>query len=301
MKILVSGASGLLGSDLVAVLRAAGHEVSRLVRDNARAGRGDVFWNPMAGEIDSTALQGCDAVVNLAGESIAAGRWTKQKKARIRESRVAGTRTIARALAQVKGRPKTLINASAVGFYGNRGDELLDETSPPGRDDFLAEVCQAWEAATEPAAQAGLRVVTQRFGVILSGHGGALKKMLLPFRLGLGGKIGSGRQWMSWVALDDAVAATLHCLQTESLRGPVNVVAPQAVTNLEYTKTLGRVLSRPTIFPMPALVAHAAFGQMADALLLAGQRVQPARLSGSGYAFRYPNLEQALRHVLAKP
>jgi uncharacterized protein (TIGR01777 family) len=301
MKILVSGASGLLGSDLVAVLRAMGHEVSRLVRDEARAEVGDAFWNPMAGEIDSTALQGCDAVVNLAGESIAAGRWTTAKKARIRESRVVGTRTIARALAQATRRPKTLINASAVGFYGNRGDELLDESSPPGRDDFLSEVCQAWEAATEPAAQAGVRVVTQRFGVILSGQGGALKKMLLPFRLGLGGKIGSGRQWMSWVSLDDALAATLHCLRTESLHGPVNVVAPQAVTNLEYTKTLGRVLSRPTIFPMPALAARAAFGQMADALLLAGQRVQPARLSGSGFAFRYPNLEQALRHVLERP
>jgi uncharacterized protein len=301
MKILVSGASGLLGSDLVVVLRAAGHEVSRLVRDKARAGLGDVFWNPIAGEIDSTAVEGCDAVINLAGESIAAGRWTTAKKARIRESRVAGTRTIARALAQATPRPKTLINASAVGFYGNRGDELLDETSSPDHDDFLSDVCQAWEAATEPAAQAGVRVVIERFGVILSGQGGALKKMLLPFRLGLGGKIGSGRQWMSWVALDDAVAATLHCLNTESLRGPVNVVAPEAVTNLEYTRTLGRVLSRPTIFPMPALAARAAFGQMADALLLSSQRVQPARLAGSGYTFRYPILEGALRHVLARP
>ncbi len=299
MKILMSGASGLVGSDLMGVLAAAQHTVNRLVRYKSRAVAGDVYWNPTSGEIDAAALADCDAVINLAGESIAGARWSAQQKQRIRESRVAGTRTIALALAKCdRGLPKTLVNASAVGFYGNRGDERLDESSPAGEGDFLSEVCQAWEAATEPAARAGVRVVMTRFGVILSGKGGALQKMLLPFRLGLGGKIGSGRQYMSWIALEDVVASVIDCLRDDSLRGAVNVVAPDPVTNWEFTKTLGRVLSRPTIFPMPAFAARAAFGQMADELLLSGQRVEPAKLLAAGYRFKHPTLEGALRCVL---
>ncbi len=298
MKILVSGASGLIGSALVPALVAAGHSVERLVRDRARAVGGDLFWNPSTGELDPTGLEPFDAVVHLAGENIAAGRWTAGQKDRILNSRVQGTRTIAESLAKLSGKTRTLISASAIGFYGNRGDELLDESSLPGHD-FLAEVCQAWEAATQPAAAAGVRVVNTRFGVVLSAKGGALKKMLLPFRLGLGGKIGSGRQFMSWVVLDDVVGAIAHCLNHASLSGPVNIVAPNPATNLEFTKTLGRVIARPTIFPMPAFAARLAFGQMADELLLASQRVQPAKLQSAGYAFQYPQLEQGLRHVLA--
>jgi hypothetical protein len=300
MKILVSGASGLVGTELVPALMAAGHEVNRLVRDKSRATRGDVFWNPLAGEIDPMIVGGCDAVINLAGEAIV-GRWTAQKKERIRDSRIAGTRTIAEALAKHRGRPRILLNASAIGFYGSRGDQLLDETSQPGSGDFLSEVCKVWEGAAAPAAHAGVRVVFLRFGVILSAKGGALAKMLPPFRLGLGGKIGSGKQYMSWVALDDTVGAILHALHTDRLCGAVNVVAPEPVTNLTYTKTLGHVLVRPTVFPMPALAARAAFGQMADELLLTSQRVRPAKLLASGYAFKFPTLEPALRHVLGQP
>lgn len=298
MKVLISGSSGLVGTQLASALSQGGHQVARLVRDAAQAASGDVVWNPKSGEIDASALESFDAVVNLAGESIASGRWTARKKAEIRESRVAATRRLAGALAGLSPRPRVLINASAIGYFGDRGDERLDETSASGSGDFLSEVCRDWESATEPAVRAGVRVVLARFGVILSSKGGALAKMLLPFKLCLGGKIGSGRQWMSWIAIDDVVGAIIHALDHSDLRGPVNVVAPQAVTNAEYTKALGRVLSRPTIFPMPALAARTAFGQMGDELLLASQRVQPAKLLASGYAFKYPALEGALRHVL---
>jgi hypothetical protein len=298
MKILVSGSSGLVGTQLTAALEAAGHDVTRLVRDKSRVGARSAFWDPATGQIDSGAIEACDVVVNLAGESIASGRWTARKRERIRESRVAATRTIATALAKSSARSRTLINASAIGIFGNRGDELLTEASAAGSGDFLSGVCSDWEAATEPASRAGVRVVVERFGVILSGNGGALRKMLLPFRLGLGGKIGSGQQYMSWVAIDDVVGATLHCLAKPSLVGPVNVVSPQPVTNAEFTKTLGRALSRPTVFPMPALAARAAFGQLADELLLASQRVQPAKLLESGYTFKYPELAGALENVL---
>ncbi|HEX3727470.1 MAG TPA: TIGR01777 family oxidoreductase [Pirellulales bacterium] len=299
MKILVSGASGLVGSSLVPTLIENGHDVARLVRERAKVSGNDVLWDPAAGSVDPQALEPFDAVVNLAGENIAAGRWTAKQKARIRDSRVKGTSTLSAALAQLPARDRMLINASAIGFYGSRPHELLDEASSSG-EGFLCDVCRDWERATEPAAKAGLRVVLARFGVVLSGRGGALAKMLLPFRLGLGGKIGNGDQYMSWVALDDVVGAIVHCLHTPGLQGPINVVAPQPVTNLEFTKTLGSVLKRPTVFPLPALVARVLLGQMADELLLASQRVAPKRLESSGYEFRYAQLAAALGHVLGK-
>lgn len=300
MKILVSGASGLVGTTLTPALETAGHEVTRLVRDHSRLGSHGACWDPGTGQIDAATVEACDVVVNLSGESIAAGRWTAGKKDRIRASRVAATRTIANALAKSTARSRTLINASAIGIYGNRGDELLTESSAAGSGDFLSGVCSDWEGATEPAARARVRVICARFGVILSGEGGALRKMLFPFRLGLGGKIGSGRQFMSWVTIDDVVGAILHCLANPSLVGPVNIVAPQPVTNAVFTKTLGRALSRPTIFPMPALAARAAFGQMADELLLTSQRVQPSKLLETDYKFKYPELAGALQRVLRK-
>jgi uncharacterized protein len=301
MKIFVSGATGLVGSELVRILRNSGHDVRRLVRSKTQTGGEDVFWNPAAGQLDAADLEGADALINLAGDSIAGGRWTARKKKRIRDSRIDATRTIASTLAKIARRPAVLINASAVGYYGNRGDELLNEDSAVGSGDFLSGVCRDWEAATEPAATAGVRVVLARFGVILSGKGGALKKMLLPFKLGLGGRIGDGRQYMSWVAIDDVVSTLMHCLASESLVGPVNVVAPAPVTNAQFTATLGRVLSRPTVFPMPEFAARAAFGQMADELLLASQRVQPKKLRDDNYIFRYAELEPALRYVLGRP
>lgn len=298
MKIAVSGSSGLVGSALVSFLSAGGHRVSRLVRSKPQPGSADVHWDPAAGSVDAAGLEGLDAVVHLAGENIA-GRWTPEKKARIRDSRVKGTRLLTETLARLKQAPKVLVSASAIGYYGHRGDEALREDSPSGSG-FLAEVCREWEAAAQPAAQKGIRVVSLRIGVVLSPAGGALARMLPPFRLGLGGKIGSGRQYMSWIGIDDLAGVIHHAVTNESLRGAVNAVAPRPVTNQEFTKTLGRVLGRPTIFPMPAFAARLAFGEMADELLLASTRVEPARLAVSGYIFRNPDLEGALRHLLGK-
>jgi uncharacterized protein (TIGR01777 family) len=298
MKVFVSGASGLIGSGLCAALGATGHTVCRLVRKREAAVGGDIYWNPAAGELDAAALADADAVVNLAGESIAGGRWTAKKKAAILTSRIQCTRTIATALAQPNGQPKTLVNASAVGIYGNRGDELLDEDSAHGSGDFLSDVCRQWEAATAPATEGGCRVVMTRFGVVLSGEGGALPQMLTPFKFGVGGKLGSGRQYMAWVSLDDTIDVLVDCVTNSAYTGPVNVVSPQAVTNYEFTKTLGRVLHRPTIFPVPAFAARLAFGQMADELLLASQRVRPKRLEQIGYNFKYPKLERALERAI---
>ena len=298
MKIYISGASGLIGTTLMADLGAAGHMVYRLVRKPEAAVGGNLLWDPARREVDASALADADAVINLAGESIAGGRWTEKKKRAILQSRIDCTSTIAAALAKPNGRPKILINASAIGYYGNRGDELLDESSSSGSGDFLSDVCRQWEAAAKPAEAAGARVVYTRFGVVLSAEGGALAKMLLPFRMGVGGKVGSGRQYMSWVALDDVVDAVIECLANDSLRGPVNVVSPNPVTNYEFTKTLGRVLRRPTIFPLPAFAARLALGQMADELLLASQRVRPAKLMEADYTFRYPALEAALVRAL---
>ena len=297
MHVAISGASGLVGGALAESLIAGGHTVRRLVRGDARGD--DVRWDPEAGAIDAAKLEGVDTFVHLAGEGIASGRWNAEKKRRIRESRVQGTGLVARTLAALSRRPSVLVCASAVGFYGPRGDEELDESAPPGTS-FLSEVCRAWESAADPARAAGIRVVHTRFGVVLSDKGGALAKMLTPFRMGAGGRIGSGRQWMSWISIDDVVGAINHALATASAAGPVNVVAPNPVTNAEFTKTLGRVLSRPTVFPMPAFAARVAFGEMAEELLLSGQRVVPRRLLESGYRFRHEDLETALRHVLGR-
>ncbi len=245
-----------------------------------------------------SALEGVDAVVHLAGENIAE-RWTAAKKARIRDSRVKGTQLLCETLTRLSSPPKVLVSASAIGYYGDRGEETLTDDSPPGRG-FLPEVCRAWEAATEPARQQGLRVVQLRLGVVLSVAGGALAKMLPPFRLGLGGVLGSGRQYMSWIALDDVVGTLQHAVVTDALQGPTNAVAPRAVTNQEFTKTLGKVLGRPTAMPLPAFAARLMFGEMADELLLASARVQPTKLLASGYQFRYPELAEALRHLLAR-
>lgn len=294
MHVAVSGASGLIGSTLVPLLTSAGHQVTRLVR--RPAGEGEATWNPASG-LDLTALDGLDAVVHLAGENIAAARWTAAAKQRIRESRVQGTRFLCEALATAPRVPKVLVCASAIGFYGDRGAEELTEESAAGSG-FLAEVVRDWEAAAGPARDAGIRVVNLRFGVILSRKGGALAKMLLPFKLGAGGRVGDGRQYWSWISIDDAAGAIQHALLTEGLSGPVNAVAPQPVTNAEFTKTLGRLLRRPTLLPMPAFAARLALGEMADDLLLASARVIPRQLERTGYVFRQPTLEAALRHVL---
>jgi uncharacterized protein (TIGR01777 family) len=299
MNILVSGSSGFIGSALVPFLKTGGHQVTRLARTAGGSDGKAVAWDPAAGRIDAAALEGFDVAIHLAGESLASGRWNAKKKARIRDSRAKGTRLLAETLARLARPPQVFASAAAVGFYGPRGDEVLDEDSAPGTG-FLADVCRAWEQATEPAAQTGIRVVNLRFGVVLGSHGGALRQMLTPFKLGMGGVIGSGKQYMSWIALDDAVGAVLHTVSTDALRGPVNVVAPQPVTNYAFTKTLGKVLGRPTLIPMPAFLARLAFGEMADELLLSGQRVVPKRLSETGYAFSCPDLESALRHLLGK-
>jgi len=295
MNVIVSGATGLIGSAVVSSLRGQGHGVEPLVRTKPTA---SVYWDPYAGEIAADKLEGHDAVVHLAGETIA-GRWTAEKKRRIRESRLEGTKLLSDAIARLAKPPAVFLCASAIGYYGNRGDEILREDSVPGAD-FLANLCREWEAATKPAADKGVRVVNLRFGVVLSAKGGALAKMLPPFRVGLGGIIGNGRQYWSWIALDDVVAAIEFALTNEKLTGPVNVVAPNPVTNRQFTKTLGRVLDTPAIFPMPAFAARLAFGEMADALLLASQRVEPAKLKAAGFQWRFPELEAALRHAPGK-
>jgi len=299
MIIAVSGSTGMVGSALIEALESQEHLVRRLVRRDVQDAEREIRWDPEAGEIDAAELNGVDAVVHLAGENIAGRRWSGDFKRRILESRVTGTRLLAETLARLEMKPNVLVSASATGYYGSRGDETVDELAPSGNG-FLAEVCREWEAAAQGAHDAGIRLVKLRIGPVLSPKGGALAKMLTPFKLGLGGVIGSGRQYFSWIALDDLVSSIIFALETESLVGPVNAVAPDAVTNREFTKTLGRVLGRPTIFPMPAFAARLAFGEMADEMLLGGVRVAPHELTQAGFAFAYPGLEAALRHLLGK-
>ena len=297
MRILISGSHGLVGEALIKALETGGHEIYRLVR-HAPNSESEIEWSPDRYSIAISRIEGFDAVYHLAGESIASGRWNDEKKKKIRESRTKGTKLLADALANLAQPPQTLISASAIGYYGDRGDELLTETSPPGKD-FLADVCVEWEKATDHAKEKGVRVVNTRFGIILDKEGGALAKMLPPFRMGIGGRIGDGQQWMSWIALDDVIGALQFALTNNDLSGPVNFVAPNAVTNAEFTKALGRALSRPTFFPIPAFGVRMAFGEMADALLLSSQRVKPMKLADSNYQFAYSNLESALRSILA--
>jgi len=300
MKILVSGSSGLIGSALVDFLTARGHTVIRLIRSSSSSPSNTIVWNPESRELDTRQLEGLDAVVHLAGENLSTGRWTPEKKIRIAHSRVDYTRFLGEFLARLQSPPTAWLCASAIGYYGNRGDEVLREESAPGVG-FLADLCRQWEAATEPAQGAGIRVALLRFGVVLSPAGGALAKMLPPFRWGLGGRLGDGKQYMSWITLADAVGAIHHVLTQPELQGAVNVTAPHPVTNLEFTKTIGKILSRPTLFSVPAFVLRCVMGEMANELLLAGACVAPTRLIETGYVFQYPELEAALRGLLGKP
>lgn len=295
--VAVSGASGLVGSELTSRLRSSGMNVLKLVRNRQSADVDELVWDPASGIVNPDRLNGIDVVIHLAGENIAERRWSAAQKARIEHSRVDATRTLCEQLAQAENPPKTLICASAIGYYGDRGDRELDESAEPG-EGFLPEVCTRWEAATQPAADAGIRVVNLRTGVVLSRDGGALAKMLLPFKLGLGGNVGSGEQYMSWITLEDLVGIIEHSVSDETLTGPVNCVAPRAVTNAEFTKTLGQVLHRPTIIPLPAFMARLILGEMADGLLLASARVVPRKLIEAGYEFRHVDLEEALHSVL---
>jgi len=293
-RILISGSSGLVGSALMPSLRGAGARIARLARPTTAHGPSDeerIPWVPSE-PISPDAVSGFDAVIHLAGESIV-GRWSQSKKAVLRTSRVPPTENLARALAQAKVKPAVFLSASAVGYYGNRRDELLNEQSGPGTG-FTADLARDWEAASLPAAAAGIRTVQMRIGIVLSSKGGALRKMLPAFKLGLGGRIGDGRQWMSWIDLHDIIGAIQHLLRSDLIHGPVNLVAPKSVTNAEFSRTLGSVLSRPAIFPVPPFAARLAFGEMADELLLASQRVEPTRLISSGYPFRCPTLKASL-------
>lgn len=296
--ILITGATGLIGTRLTRALETAGRTVLKAVRRPAK-NAAEVRWVPERAEIDATRLEGIAGVVHLAGANIAGQRWSDSYKQEIRESRVKGTRLIAETLAKLTNKPRVFVCASAIGYYGDRGNEELTEDSPPG-EGFLPDVCVAWENACQAARDAGIRTVNTRIGVVLSKDGGALKSMLLPFKLGMGGVVGNGRQYFSWMALDDIVSALEFVLSNDSLYGPVNLVSPQAVTNREYTKTLGKVLGRPTMFPLPAFAARIALGEMADELLLTSNRVLPTKLQAAGFNYAYPDLEAALRHELEK-
>ena len=297
LKIIISGASGMIGTALTRFLTGGCHEVRALVRRQAKGS--DIFWNPDKGEIDPNSLENADVVIHLAGENIGAGRWTPGRKKRIRESRIAGTKFLAETLASLKNPPKVFITSSAIGFYDDREDEILTEDSPAGKG-FLTEVCQAWEEASEPAKKAGIRVVHLRTGIVLSANGGALPKMVLPTLMGAGGVIGTGRQWMSWITLEDLVGIFNYAIHSPALSGPVNATAPGSVTNRDFTKILGKVLKRPTFFPLPGFMVKLLFGEMGEALLLEGQRVTPACLTRESFEFLYPDLWSALRWELGR-
>ena len=296
MRIAIAGASGLVGAAISPQLEAEGHDVVRLVRSSPRPG--ELEWHPNQDTIEPAKLEGFDALINLAGENVAEGRWTEEKKKKIHDSRVHGTHLLSEAIAKLTTKPRVFLCASATGIYGDRGDETLDEQSESGGG-FLAGVCREWEMATEPAHRASVRVVNLRFGPILARAGGMLEKMLTPFKMGLGGKVGSGKQYISWVALDDVVAALKLALENESIRGPLNIVSPKPVTNERFTRALGEALSRPTVMSMPAFAARLAFGEMADEMLLVSQRVVPKRLNTAGFAFQNPDLESAIRKYVA--
>jgi uncharacterized protein (TIGR01777 family) len=296
MKILITGSNGLIGSHLLGGLVADGHHILRLVRHDPR-NADEIAWDPAAGALDPGRLNGVDAVIHLAGESIK-GRWTASKRNAILDSRVRGTSLLAMALADMPKPPRAFLCASAAA-YGDRGNEVLTEASEPGRG-FLADVCRAWEAATLPAAQKGIRTVNLRFSLVLDSGGGALASMLTPFRLGLGGRIGNGRQYWSWIHIEDAVGALKHVLVTESLTGPVNIVSPNPATNRQFTQALGRALGRLTVLPVPAAVMRLVLGQMADELLLASVRAAPQKLLESGFTFRHPEVAEALRAILQR-
>ena len=301
MKIAIGGSTGMVGSSLVSFLTTGGHEVARLYRSGPSLDDGttNIVWNPANGTIDAPALEGVDAIVHLGGHNIAHRRWTDGMKRLIRDSRVNSTTLLAKTLAGLTNPPKVLVCASAIGFYGDRGQEVMNEESEPGPT-FLSETCRDWEESTAAARDVGIRVVNLRIGVVLSPQGGALKKMLLPFKMGGGGVVGDGRQWMSWVCLDELPQIILHAIQTASLSGPVNATSPGTVDNREFTKTLGRVLNRPTIIPLPAFIVKLALGEMGKELLLGSTKTVPNRLQASGYEFAFPELEPALRHLLGR-
>ena len=295
MKIAIAGASGLVGSALASSLAADGAAITRLVRSAPKSD--EIEWHPNHDDVSARLLEGFDAIVNLAGENIAAGRWTDEQKRKIRDSRVSGTHLLSEAIAKMEAKPNVFVCASATGIYGDRDDETLDEQSESGSG-FLAGVCREWEKACEPATKTGVRVVNLRFGPIIAREGGMLAKLLTPFKMGMGGKVGSGKQYISWVALDDVVNAIKLAINDQSIRGPVNVVSPNPVTNEEFTKTLGHVLNRPTALAVPVFAARLAFGEMADEMLLVSQRVMPKKLTAAGFQFRYPELEPAFRQYV---
>jgi len=294
MKILISGSSGLIGTAATTALKSDGHNVVHLVRPGKTTNPGDIQWDPMRATVDVAGLEGIDVVIHLSGAGIADGRWTEERKQLLRSSRIDTTRVLVDSLSRLKQKPRLLIVASAIGYYGSRGDEILTESSATGTD-FLALVCRDWEAEASRAAERGIRTVMLRFGVVLSGKGGALPKMLPPFKLGVGGRLGSGQQWMSWIAIEDVLGIIRHAIANEQVSGPVNLVAPNPVRNEEFTRLLAGMLHRPAIFPAPAFVLRLAMGEMADAVLLSSDRVKPEKMLAAGYKFRFEILEPALR------
>jgi len=299
LNILISGASGLLGSSLIPFLRTGGHHVMQLVRRPPNKEKGEIRWDPASGIMDLDNSDDIDAVIHLSGENIGEGHWRPEKKKRIIDSRVQSTRLIAEAISKMKNPPRVFLSASAIGFYGNRGDILVDESATVGND-FISDVCRMWEESTDVAAQAGIRTASLRIGIVLSPRGGALSKLLLPFTLGIGGKIATGRQYMSWISIDDTIGAIHHALFEEKISGPVNLVSPNPATNKEFTLKLAKVLARPAYFTVPKFAIETVFGEMGRETILSSTRVKPSVLSETGYAFRHPDLEGALRHLLGK-